>query len=79
MTDKKKYLKKKYLYIVTTQQTINQTWDYEFESDEEMTQRQDMEYVLKNGIERECMDEDLVTDEVLWDFHKHEVKWEEKA
>ena len=71
--------KKKYLYIVTTQQTVARTWDYEFYSDEEMTQRQAMEYALKNGIERECMDEDLVTDEVLWDFHKHEVKWEEKA
>lgn len=73
MTDKKKYL-----YIVTTKQTVEQTWEYEFESDEELTQRQAFDYIYKNNVEGHCMDDDKVTDESLWDFHKHEVTWEVK-
>jgi hypothetical protein len=66
--------KKKYLYIVTTQQTINQTWEYEFESDEELTQEQAMDYIYHNGVDGHCMDDDKITDEEVWDFDKIEVK-----
>ena len=66
--------KKKYLYIVTTKQTIDQTWEYEFESDEELTQEQAFDYVYKNNVERLFVDSEKVTNEELWDFNKHEIK-----
>ena len=66
--------KKKYLYIVTTTQTVEQTWEYEFESDEELTQEQAFDYVYKNNVERLFVDSEKVTNEELWDFNKIEVK-----
>jgi len=68
----------KKLYIVETQQVITQTWEYEFETDEDLkTTSQIMEYIYNNGIEGHCVDDDEVVEENFMGHNVHPV--EEKA
>jgi len=68
----------KKLYIVETQQVITQTWEYEFETDEDLKTNQEvLDFIHNNGIEGNCMDDDEVIKEEVWDFKDHPV--EEKA
>ena len=71
----------KKLYIVETQQVITQTWEYEFEVDDDdvelKTTSQIMEYIYDNGIEGHCTDDDEVIEENFMGHNVHPV--EEKA
>jgi len=69
----------KKLYIVETRQFIAQTWEYEFETDEDLkTPAQIMKYIGNKDIEGHCVSED---DEVIEEnFICHNVHpVEEKA
>lgn len=68
----------KKLYIVETQQVITQTWEYEFETDQDLKTNQEiLDFIQENGIEGHCVDDDEVIQEEVWDFQDHPV--EEKA
>jgi hypothetical protein len=70
---------KKYLYIVTTVKTVYQNYEYEFESDEELTQDQARDYIFVQDVEGFHKDRfDKEVEEEVVDFHKHEIKPEEK-
>jgi hypothetical protein len=54
---------KKYRYILSTVKTVEQTFDYEFESDEEMTAGQAVDFIAKNkvqGVHANLLDEEIV-------------------
>lgn len=69
----------KKLYIVETQQVITQTWEYEFETDQDLKTNQEiLDFIHDNGIEGHCVDDDEVIKEEVWDFQDHPVE-EEKA
>lgn len=68
----------KKLYIVETQQVITQTWEYEFETDEDLKTNQEiLNFIYNNGIEGHCVNDDEVIEEDVLDFNDHPV--EEKA
>lgn len=70
----------KKLYIVETQQVITQTWEYEFEVDDDVelkTPAQIMEYIDDKGIEGHCADDDEVIEHNFMGHNVHPV--EEKA
>ena len=70
---------KKYLYIVTTVKTVYQNYEYEFESDEELTQAQARDYILVQDVEgfhNDLLDKEV--EEEVVDFHKHDNWSEEK-
>jgi len=68
----------KKLYIVETQQVLIQTWEYEFEvDDDDIELKEVLEFIHNNGIEGHCVDDDEVIKEEVWDFKDHPV--EEKA
>ena len=70
---------KKYLYIVTTVKTVYQNYEYEFESDEELTQAQARDYILVQDVEgfhNDLLDKEV--EEEVVDFHKHDNWTEEK-
>jgi hypothetical protein len=74
---------KKYLYIVTTVKTVEQTYEYEFESDKELTQAQAKDYIFNQKHEDDVgsFHNDLLDKEVIEsvvDFHKHDNWSEEK-
>jgi hypothetical protein len=74
---------KKYLYIVTTVKTVEQTYEYEFESDKELTLAQAKDYIFdtKNNVEgfhNDTLDKEVEGLEGVVDFHRHEIKPEEK-
>ena len=68
----------KKLYIVETRQFIAQTWEYEFETDEDLkTPAQIMEYIDDHRVEGHCADDDEVIEENFMGHNVHPV--EEKA
>lgn len=70
---------KKYLYIVTTVKTVYQNYEYEFESDEELTQAQARDYIFAQDVEgfhNDLLDKEV--EEEVVDFHKHDNWTEEK-
>jgi hypothetical protein len=74
---------KKYLYIVTTTKTVEQTYAYEFESDEKLTRAQARDYIFdtKNdvkGFHNDLLDKEVEGLEGVVDFHRHENWTEEK-
>ncbi len=76
---------KKYLYIVTTVKTVEQTYEYEFESDKELTQAQARDYIFSQkqdddveGFHNDLLDHEVEGLEGVVDFHRHENWTEEK-
>jgi hypothetical protein len=72
---------KKYLYIVSTVKTVEQTWEYEFESDEKLTKEEATDYIFNTKNDVEGFHNDLLDEvryEEVLDFHDHEIKPEEK-
>jgi hypothetical protein len=65
----------KKLYIVETQQVITQTWEYEFETDEDLKTNQEiLDFIHNNGIEGFWVDDAEVIKEEVWDFKDHPVE-----
>lgn len=54
-------------YTVQTNQVITQTWEYEFETDQDFkTDREILNFIYNNGIDGHCMDDDEVIQEEIW-------------
>jgi hypothetical protein len=56
-------------YVIETVQTITQTWEYEVETDLDLTSMrlsEVMDLIVEDGIEGHCFDDDeLITEEVI--------------
>jgi hypothetical protein len=56
-------------YVIETVQTITQTWEYEVETDLDLTSMrlsEVMDLICEDGIEGHCFDDDeLITEEVI--------------
>lgn len=64
----------KKLYIVETQKVITQTWQYEFETDEDLkTNQAILDFIHKKGYCVGMVLKEEVIKEEVWDFRDHPI------